>query len=977
MNWLTTFHQLFSHRAFLLRRVVRYTVAEGVYLLGNCAPRRIAATFWRIALALNPHHVPAALNRALALQSANDAAAWSAFEAALRAIENPQHTSASDLALTWVPGRWARRLAQRVMWHAAPSDYMMDIYDHWNQDSLVQLAQGHFAKQLAGHDWARARFALDVWDRTRPNLAASWAKAEVEFLAGNVTLAAQHAAPLVEQGRFVSPLDAIRWGERLSGCQSESFVSQDKLREESRSSEDKGCFEQGAPLHDKLDLAEACLRWADEWTPELPQVWALLGRLASMRGRRDEARRAWERTLALDPEDIDTFLALWSLNHQRGADCQPAGELAAPQKSAESHELPTLRLYVQAPESMRVGAEAQLVCVLEGARDSCEIHVLPPAGWGIVAIPRHQSVDATGRCVFTLRACRPQRIRGEACAKSERATEVALLYRDADLRRQRNPDDAGRLRRGLQRFQPPIDRLGTPLGIRGEAWQLNVVAVSVEAYVTVQIHIAVPDDQPGQVLVVSTEDHEIHEERGTLSLDDLHRLFVDKSKTAAERLHPLTQMVEVGSALAMLDWAAEHGEPWRRLRDEARAELVKSVAAGGDLQPHLHAFNDPRSPEFPYRISPHGWSPNLEFLLTAEERRRDFAKAFSPRERIPRVEQAVAQIENIGRMGDPDYRAVLWRTGQLELGSDAADRAWSVVALLRAGLLADSDIPKPLRAIEIAATHGKTDLRRFGPNRLSPWVGAVSNRRLNFSTFSEAFFAGIDEPFAPCRGGQILQLPVWGNLEGDYLTDADTLNRLVRRTFAQLRQKDGTLASGVHVFTLLTHDKFINARRGGDEFRLDADYGDWATIREHLDAWKREGATFVTARDGIEQMIDDSAWRLTPLLGEETFNADGTQVRYTLRLLGKGIPVSADYAHHLLVTIPPFLRARVSGVRVCQGDHTLPAEWNRADCFWVVVSRVDAAIRCYFDLDWPVDLRLEKSITARSNGAKSERQIRI
>lgn len=831
MNWLRAFRQFFSHRAFLLRRVARYTVAESVYLFGNCAPGRIAVIFWRAALALNLHHVPAALNRAMVLESANDAAAWSAFLAVVRAIENPQHTSASDLALTWVPGRWARRLAQRILWCTEPSDYLMEIYDRWNQDSLAQLAQRHFAKQLAEHDWARARFALDVWDHTRPNLATSWAKAEVEFQAGNVNLTVQHAAPLVEQGRFVSPLDAIRWAERWLA-------------------------------HNLLDLAEACLRWANEWTPELPQVWTLLGRLASMRGQRDEARLAWQRALALNPEDIDTFLALWSLNH------------ATPLVQSL-----TLGLRVQVPESMRVGAEAQLVCALEGAHDGWEIHVLSSAGWGIVAIPRHQSVDTTGRCVFTLRACRPHRI-------------------------------------------------------RGEPWTLHVVAVSTGGFTATQARILVPDDTPGQVLVVSTEDHEMHEERGLLSYDDLRRLFIDKSKTAATRLHPLTQMVEVGSTLAMLDWAAEHVEAWRSLRDEARVGLVKSVAEGGDIQPHLHAFNDPRSPDFPYHVSPQGWSPNLKFLLTAEERRRDFAKAFSPRERIARIEEAVALIENIGRMGDPDYRAVLWRTGQLEFGSDAADRAWSAVALLRAGLLADSDIPRPSRPFSSSAP--------------------------------EAFFAGIDEPYAPRRGGQLLQLPVWGNLEGDYLTDTNALKRLVKRTFAQLRQGVGSTVSGVHLFTLLTHDKFINARRSGDEFRLDADYGDWATMRQHLEAWKREGAAFVTAREGIERLIDDRGWRLAPMLGEETFSADKAQVRYTLRLLGKGIPASVDYQHHLLIAIPPFLRTRVLGARVSQDDRVLPVEWNRADCFWVVVSQTESAIYCYFDL---------RPVTKSSSSPETQRAV--
>src|SRR5581483_2939665 len=48
------------------------------------------------------------------------------------------------------------------------------------------------------------------------------------------------------------------------------------------------------------------------------------------------------------------------------------------------------------------------------------------------------------------------------------------------------------------------------------------------------------------------------------------------------------------------------------------------------------------------------------------------------------AERTVTALESIGRLADPDYRPVLWRSGLLEYGESEADRAWSAVAPGRA-----------------------------------------------------------------------------------------------------------------------------------------------------------------------------------------------------------------------------------------------------------------------------------------------------
>jgi hypothetical protein len=149
----------------------------------------------------------------------------------------------------------------------------------------------------------------------------------------------------------------------------------------------------------------------------------------------------------------------------------------------------------------------------------------------------------------------------------------------------------------------------------------------------------------------------------------------------------------------------------------------------------------------------------------------------------------------------------------------------------------------------------------------------------------------------------------------------------------------------------LTHDKFINARRGRDENRLDPGYNEWTLVRDHLDAWRAAGAERVTARQGVEAVLDDGTWQLQARLASAFWSARGECVRYTLRLLGRGIPVSSDYPQAVRVTIPPFLRPRVRAVRVLQGNTVLPVETQTEDGFWLMLTTRAPELYCEFELE--------------------------
>jgi hypothetical protein len=634
---------------------------------------------------------------------------------------------------------------------------------------------------------------------------------------------------LIAAGSFVSPLDSLTWAARFL---------------------DMGDVESSA----------LCLGWADRWLPDHPETWRLRARIAASRGDRDAALRCWDRALALMPEDVETYLARLAASGTSEPVMAPAAGV---------------RLLVNAPNRIPLGDGAAVSCTLQGCNDcsAWTLHILPPAGWGIVPGRQATGFSVEGRADAELRAMRPDRI-------------------------------------------------------RGAAWPVTFLATGPGGHVVSRAAISVPDHRAGRVLVTVTEDHEIHEERGTLDPDMLRRLLVEKSRLAAALGVPWTHVVEAGSVLGLPAHAGSGApaDPWAALARDIQLHLAEQVACGHDIQPHLHIFNDPASEGFPYSVSSAGWHPSRQFLLTTPERRGAWASASPPPgepgapDRLKSVERAVAQVEQVGHLGDPDYRPVVWRSGLLDFGYTPEDRAWSSVALRHAGLWADSDVPKPG----------------------NPFGGVVP----------PAFMASLDAPFEPQPGAALLQLPVVANLEGDYVMGPRLLARRARRCVKAVQHADGQLRPGTHLFTLLTHDKFINARRGRDEFDADLDHGDWAVIRRHIAAWQGLGATFVTAREGVKAVLDELAWSSVPWLAGETFvlRQDGRhEVLYTVTALGQGIPVSPLFPRHLLITVPPFLRGMVDCVHVQQDGVKLPVEWQASHCFWVVSSS-GQPLECTFTL---------------------------
>jgi hypothetical protein len=116
----------------------------------------------------------------------------------------------------------------------------------------------------------------------------------------------------------------------------------------------------------------------------------------------------------------------------------------------------------------------------------------------------------------------------------------------------------------------------------------------------------------------------------------------------------------------------------------------------------------------------------------------------------------------------------------------------------------------------------------------------------------------------------------------------------------------------------MTHDKFINWRMGKKWDSLDPDYADWATIRDHLHhiRTRHPELRFATAREAVLAWYDSCAPELTAWRDEEVveLGAPGSTTetfRYSIRLLGRDVPVSAEQPRRVVVHAPAWLGDRI------------------------------------------------------------------
>ncbi len=592
-------------------------------------------------------------------------------------------------------------------------------------------------------------------------------------------------------------------------------------------------------------------------------AWRELGRARSASGRDAEAIRSFERALDLDPLDIDAWLAL-----ARSLGATPEAGRALGRALALDPERDDVLRALHACEDRapdeearaEVTVEPESVALAVGARTRLRVsvelstpgtlYVLPPAEGGLL------------------------------CLSAER---VAL--------------DAG-----AHEVEVEIEGRRPASATRDGAWPLGFAVACGSALHRDRCAVHVDDVEPGRLQYIVTEDHEIYDERERTSAAEARTTLVDKSRLAERLANEAgarwTHVVDVGS-LALVEWAADRDPDgdWPDVAAACREHLIDAVETGNDLGLHCHGFHDPESDVFAHGFDhATGEVTTDPELLDRPGRERGFWSRAYPRlgdvddrgSRAWATWRGIGRLESLGRLADPRFRVALFRAGSFDFGDDAAERSRSLSLLHRLGLLADSNVPKP---------------------------------RLYVRPVSPATYPVEDDPFRPAETPALmraLELRAEYNVESDFLSDRGVLDRYLARRVESCRDDSGAIRPGVHVICSMTHDKFINWRMGRDWDSLDPGYGDWVTIREHLGnaAASHGDLEFVRARDTVLEWYDRCSPRLVAwrdeefaVVGEASTQED--EFVYSIRLLGRGIPASADRPRRVRVHWPAWCHGRI------------------------------------------------------------------
>lgn len=632
-----------------------------------------------------------------------------------------------------------------------------------------------------------------------------------------------------------------------------------------------------------------------------------LAPLAAAKGRRkapaattpDAAAQAWRRASDLDPSDAEAFWRARGVAVRRVVELDDAGVPATIHAGSDA----ALRLGIGEAGSLDFGI------TLAKPANCVRWALAEPYGLGVTVQggvqPQESGPHSAGTRLsgtWTLRGNRPHHI----LAPADAWTVVLQLWVD------------------------------------GEALAMPV-------------QVAVDDDRPGELLWIITEDHELHEHDHTLTVQMAREILVDVSTyaqdLAGDRNVPWTHMVESGSALALLEWTAAQAEAndpdpaavqaWRCLRDDAKAALAEGVARGHDLGIHLHAFNTPACANFAYAYDTerHALVCSDRFLLAHGPERGYFAKAFArlgdsedPDARLGGLLAAIEAIENVGRLGQPGFQTLLFRAGSFEFSAGGSDDVRSMRALRRLGVPADSSWPKP-------------SFYTSGPPR-NPLRASCE---------------GYQRPAQGLADHGTLEIRAEYNIEGDYLSDASTLERYLRGRIAHFAP-GGVVSGGVHIVCAMTHDKYINGRMGRSALPLHPDNGDWTTVLRHLDAVDglRHILTPVTAGQAVRRWLDVNAPEPIALRCDEELQAglpDGEEESFRIRfsLYGRDIPIDPDHPARVELRVPAVLRRQVLRADAWAdgqflGSHADTAALSRLEPFAVLLTRrplhLDLVVHC-------------------------------
>ncbi len=188
--------------------------------------------------------------------------------------------------------------------------------------------------------------------------------------------------------------------EFFEACEAPAFIRE--LPEVARSEKARKLMDEAHRHFRALRLEEAeqaCLK-VIEFEPEVALIWSILGLLLLMRGRGQEARRAWDRALEIDPKHWVSVVGLLSVQLVTGVEADAVLQEARERVERSDRDAGVLREVARSIP--RLGLARGLPLAEEWAREACS----KEPGWRS-AEALAWVLAAQGRWEEALATCRP------------------------------------------------------------------------------------------------------------------------------------------------------------------------------------------------------------------------------------------------------------------------------------------------------------------------------------------------------------------------------------------------------------------------------------------------------------------------------------------------------------------------------------------------------------------------------------------
>jgi hypothetical protein len=454
--------------------------------------------------------------------------------------------------------------------------------------------------------------------------------------------------------------------------------------------------------------------------------------------------------------------------------------------------------------------------------------------------------------------------------------------------------------------------------------------------------IAVPDPAPARIFYVITEDCETFDGGETTGRYGAARAlgnangFMDPEEYRYQMIEKPAAMNRIAerhgarithfwttTQLSAARWAARHSSTgaWDAIVSDLEAS-VRDGARRHEYAPHIHFDFEPDSalppqPRLRYDAATDGLLPE-EYYDPAANPDHKFHGWDGAR-------KGIAYVKEEGDLARPDSKAgslraatrtlarlahaagaapsLVTRTGACDFGATAADLDASFRALEANGLLANADAG-------LYAHVGEH------PRRRQMYFCRRSDLEQEIGALTEAGPVELRAPEAQIEGAALAALNAW----------FDT----------RAAESKG---AGVRAIVTMTHAMFMKGEP--DPFRSTAG-GDFDKLDLHLAHVRRNhpGVAFATASEAVLEFLDYYTPALRAVVTRPRFgSADGRSFVYPIRLLGRGIPVSAARPMRVTVMAPAAfdpadvaaLAVRLDGAIVATGTRATATQLPRVE----------------------------------------------